>query len=356
MLARRRRRRQRRCGGGGKSVSGRIVRSFSCSPDPDPCSDDNAGRVAYVSSLSSGDLRGSGIVLEDLSVRFEGYDYVSKIAFRENAKRRPLVLIFPNYAGLKQFDVDVAVFLARCGYCAVAVEMYKDTAEYPRRLRNPSPDSSREDLVAHRAGSFSAMNEWLKSPQAWRKFMSSILARGQKHRAAHPRLAASIGYCFGGQCALEQVRNGDALQGIVSLHGVLSSRPYCEPLDFASKRDLREEERASDENFNSSCAILIENGHLDHYTSSPKARQRFWEEMKERNAQDVRFNDHWQADHGFALAPGVISNKYNQAADRRSTISMLGLFAELWPEYYSRSSIPTKNACGTTLVFSSSKL
>ena len=35
--------------------------------------------------------------------------------------------------------------------------------------------------------------------------------------------------------------------------------------------------------------------------------------------------------HGFALAPGMIASEYVEAADRRSTLAMLALFAEVWP-------------------------
>ena len=38
---------------------------------------------------------------------------------------------------------------------------------------------------------------------------------------------------------------------------------------------------------------------------------------------------------------------YTEAADRRSTLSMLSLFAEVWPEF-PQYPVPT-NACGTVL-------
>ena len=53
--------------------------------------------------------------------------------------------------------------------------------------------------------------------------MSKNLTQAKAHPAVHPSLAAAIGYCFGGQCCLDMVRNGDDLQGVVSLHGLLQS-------------------------------------------------------------------------------------------------------------------------------------
>ena len=48
-----------------------------------------------------------------------------------------------------------------------------------------------------------------------------------------------------------------------------------------------------------------------------------------------------------ALAAGVWSTAYHEAADRRSTLAMLSLFAEIWPQYTQNP--VTTNACGTVL-------
>ena len=60
------------------------------------------------------------------------------MAYPRGTSNRPLVLIFPNYAGEKDFDVDQAIFLAQMGYAAVSVDMYKDVEWYPKRVRNPT--------------------------------------------------------------------------------------------------------------------------------------------------------------------------------------------------------------------------
>ena len=85
---------------------------------------------------------------------------------------------------------------------------------------------------------------------------------------------------------------------------------------------------------------------------------RRWKEEMDGAGIDWRFNNHGNGvDHGFALAPGCFNNVYHEAADRRSTLSMLSLFAECWPEVEQRS-VHT-NACGTVLnqaVVAASKL
>jgi hypothetical protein len=36
-------------------------------------------------------------------VEFEGFKYEGQIAYTRGAEKRPLILVFPNYAGMKQF-------------------------------------------------------------------------------------------------------------------------------------------------------------------------------------------------------------------------------------------------------------
>ena len=59
------------------------------------------------------------------------------IAYIEGAGPKPVVLVHPNYAGLKQFDIDQCCFLARCGYAALCVDHYKDEGIYTFADRNP---------------------------------------------------------------------------------------------------------------------------------------------------------------------------------------------------------------------------
>jgi hypothetical protein len=55
-------------------------------------------------------------VLEEFPITSGGYTYKSWIAYRRGAPPKPVVMVFPNYAGLKDFDKDQAMFLAKLGY------------------------------------------------------------------------------------------------------------------------------------------------------------------------------------------------------------------------------------------------
>merc|ERR1712080_300263 len=93
------------------------------------------------------------------------------------------------------------------------------------------------------------------------------------------------------------------------------------------------------------CKVLIENGDLDD--AVPPESLAHWKKEMDECGIDWRFNNHAQTPHGFALAPGLISSAYVEAADRRSTLSMLSLFAEVWPDF---RQFPVEcNACGTGL-------
>jgi hypothetical protein len=68
---------------------------------------------AYLLAGAGGD---GDYVLEQFPITYGGYTYKSWIAYKQGAPPKPVVLIFPNYSGLKQFDKDQAMFMAKLGY------------------------------------------------------------------------------------------------------------------------------------------------------------------------------------------------------------------------------------------------
>lgn len=94
-----------------------------------------------------------------------------------------------------------------------------------------------------------------------------------------------------------------------------------------------------------SCKVLIENG--DHDDIVPTTSVNDFKAEMDAAGIDWRFHNHARTPHGFALAPGVWASEYKEDADRRSTLSMLSLFAEVWPEFYQET--VECNAAGTKL-------
>ena len=62
------------------------------------------------------EAKNGDLVVEDFPITFEGYTYkYGRIAYVKGRDPRPVILVHHNYCGLKQFDVDQACFMARCG-------------------------------------------------------------------------------------------------------------------------------------------------------------------------------------------------------------------------------------------------
>lgn len=322
---------------------------------------DNSGRCQrfpqHIRSIHSSTTGGSTVRCESLPVTFEGYTYRSEIAFKEGSEKAPVILVFPNYAGKKQFDVDQAVFLAKLGYVGVAVDLYKETPEYSQQDRNPNKDTPEELVAKHWRGAFGSMNGLLRNPATLRGLMAATLATARGHSHAHPKYAGGIGYCFGGACVLECVRGGLDMQAVVSFHGVLQTFPLFIPGLMGGKKEEKEFDRkvnpAPFTKYTSECKVLIENGDLDTIVPPPSI-DAFKKEMDEQKV-DWQFHNHAQTPHGFALPLGVWATDYNEAADRRSTLSMISLFVETWPEFSPDTSV-SHNAAGAPLGQVISKL
>lgn len=307
-----------------------------------------------VATAADGDL-----VVEEFPITYDGYTYrYGRVAYIRGRPPAPVVLVHPNYAGLKQFDVDQASFLARAGYVGLACDLYMDTPRYAfgernlsvKDLKGLSKGDKQKLIEKHFQGAFAAMNDLLLAPKHWRGLMGAYLEAAQAHPAVHQGLAGAIGYCLGGQCVLEQVRAGHSLQAVVSFHGLLQSRPCVQgPMLDPSKRmtddEIAKQIDVAPNSYNATCKVLIENGDLDEAVPPESVTQ--WKEEMDVRSIDWRFYNHAQTHHGFALAPGLISSQYGEAADRRSTLSMLSLFAEVWPQF---PQYPVEsNACGTKL-------
>lgn len=261
----------------------------------------------------------------DIPVQFGNNEFLGHlVAPPLSAGPRPLVLVIHNYQGLKFFDVDVAEYLARLGYAALAVDMYGTIVPAAERTwpdnANQIADYQKkcfEGMVScdHDYGYFRDLIE------VWRK---AGLAQPSVDSAVSP---SAIGYCFGGVAVLEAVRGGLDFAGVVSFHGLLQTGEDPNPSSYGVERPplkLREN------NHNTSTVVIIENGADDHLVL-PEHKERFYEEMNNAGVQWT-FNDHSGTPHGFALPPTLgPPGHLHEATDRRSTMTMLSLFRELYP-------------------------
>ena len=221
------------------------------------------------------------------SVTMKGY--LAYDAAREG--RRPGIIVVHEWWGLNDYTRKRARMLAGLGYTALAVDMYGDgkTASHP------------DD-----AGKFAAaVMQNMDAEKA--RFMAAFELLKQQPTTDSTRIAA-IGYCFGGEVALQMAREGVDLKGVVSFHGSLgTSRPAQPGMVKAS--------------------LLVCNGADDPFNPTA-AVEAFKKEMTDAKV-NFQFISYPGAKHAFtnpdADSLGKLFNlplAYNQAADSLSWSAM----------------------------------
>ena len=137
--------------------------------------------------------------------------------------------------------------------------------------------------------------------------LAQILARSGVDAAR----VAAIGYCFGGQLALELARDGAPLACTVAFHAMLSAG------DHEGAKRIRGK-------------VLACIG-ADDPLVPPEQRLAFEAEMR-AGGGDWQLHVHGGAKHGFANPDadkaGIAAVAYNRAAHERSWRAMLAMFGE----------------------------
>ncbi|MCW3116797.1 MAG: dienelactone hydrolase [Chitinophagaceae bacterium] len=131
------------------------------------------------------------------------------VVYDENSdKKRPAVLVVPEWWGLNDYPKFRARELAKLGYVAFAVDIYGNgkTAD--------NPDSAMKYASA-----------FYKDPQKAKARIDAAIAKIKTYSQVDTSSIAAVGYCFGGGVLLNTVRLGDELKGVVSFHGSLIGTP-----------------------------------------------------------------------------------------------------------------------------------
>jgi dienelactone hydrolase len=123
---------------------------------------------------------------------------------------------------------------------------------------------------------------------------------------------AAIGFCFGGQAALELARTGEDVAAVVAFHAKLDT---FRPQDSTKI----------------SGSVLVCLGDRDRFVSAEE-RETFLKNMTESGV-DCQMLLHSGVGHSFsdrhAQASGIPGLKYDERADRRSWAAMHALFEEV---------------------------
>ena len=261
----------------------------------------------------------------DIGFSFRGNDYLGHLVAPPQAiGPRPLVLVIHNYQGLKFFDVDVAEYLARVGYVGLAIDVYGETVPAGERLFPDDPGK----VDAFQKKCFEGLVAMDHDHELFRALLREWLERGRAHVSVDESFApAAIGYCFGGMAVIEAVRGGLDLSGVVSFHGLLQTGEDPNPARYGVTRPAL---KTCPNTYNAKTVVVVENGAEDPLVPN-ESKERFFAEMDSAGVDWV-FNHYAKTPHGFALPPTLgPPGRLHESADRRSTVSMLSLFREVFP-------------------------
>ena len=210
-------------------------------------------------------------------------------------KNNPGVLILPAWMGITEHTKTIGQKLSALGYHTFIADIYG--------VGN-TPKNTQE--AAERSGAFKA--DINKYRTRIRLALEQLIKSG-----ANAHEIVVIGYCFGGQGALEAARANMPVKGVVSFHGGL-------------KRDEKMEIQPIVPN------VLVLHGADDPYVPEAEVKS-FQEEMKKSHA-DWQMIYYANAVHAFT-EPGAGNDNskgvaYNKKADKRSWQAMLQFFGELF--------------------------
>ena len=232
-------------------------------------------------------------MLEEVSYEVQGKIYSGYLAHNQPANAVPGILVLHGGGGLGLHARESAQKLADEGYVAFAPDMFGEPVEGIDHATT---------LVAH----------YTENWQVLRARCGAALAFLKNHPNVDAGRTAAIGFCFGGQAALELGRSGVDLRAIVGFHSQLkTNRPQ--------------------DSVNITGSVLVCLGDRDCFVSS-EDRTRLLESMTESEV-DCQLLVFTGVGHSFtdphAAAANIPGIEYDAVADRRSWNAMMALFDEV---------------------------
>ena len=212
------------------------------------------------------------------------------------AGKRPGVIVVHEWMGHNEYARRRAEMLAQLGYVAFAIDMYG------KGVRAKDPQEA-----GQMAGRFKSDRKLMRD-----RARAGLDVLRKQSNVDTSRIGA-IGYCFGGQVALELGRSGAELAGIVSFHGAL---------DTPTPQDAR----------NIKGKVLACHGAADPFVP-PDHVHAFVKEMEDGKV-DWQLVAYGGAVHGFTNPdnknPAMQGVMYDEKADKRSWQAMQDFFNEVF--------------------------
>ena len=141
---------------------------------------------------------------KSLQQEYRGQTLDHVIVHDGTGRTLPTVIIIPTVMGVQSLEIGFAERLVALGYHAVVIDLFG------KRFRP----------VIDRGEAFAAMGELREDREALRDRLLTVLDEVRNRPHVDKDRIAVIGYCFGGQCALDVARSGADVAAVASFHGL----------------------------------------------------------------------------------------------------------------------------------------
>lgn len=229
----------------------------------------------------------------DVPYEVDGRVCTGYLASPTQDRDAPGILVFPGAGGLGAHARERTDQLAQLGYVAFAADLFG------RRV---------EGVENAQALTRKLTDDW----QDMRRRATAALDVLLMQKGVDCNRLAAIGFCFGGQVALELARSGADIRAVVGFHSELETRRRQDAKHIKAK-------------------VLVCLGDSDRFVGAAD-REHFLAEMRsaEVDCQMLLFTgvQHSFTDR-YAEASGITGLKYDATADRRSWAAMRALFDEV---------------------------
>ncbi|RIX32245.1 dienelactone hydrolase family protein [Sphingomonas edaphi] len=233
---------------------------------------------------------------QSLTQDYNGQTVEHVIVHDGSGRTLPTVIIIPTVMGVQPLEIGFAEKLNALGYHAVVADLF----------------GRRFEAGVDKEAAFAAMGELRADRPALRDRLLSIVSLVRQRDHVDRSKIAVIGYCFGGQCALDVARSGADVAGVASFHGLFDP-PGLPPQPIKAK-------------------VVAYHG-WDDPMVPPEAVVALGKELTDGGA-DWQIHAYGHVGHGFtnpnAHQIGIAGVAYNEAAARRSWASLEDYLAELF--------------------------
>ena len=232
----------------------------------------------------------------ELKQEYEGQTLTHVIVHDGSGRTLPTVLIIPTVMGVSPLELGFAEKLNELGYHAVVADLF----------------GKRFTPVVDREEAFAAMGKLREDRAALRDRLLAVVEEVRKRDHVDASRIAVIGYCFGGQCALDMARSGADVAAVASFHGLFDP-PGLPPQPIKAK-------------------VLAMHG-WDDPMVPPEAVVALGNELTEGGA-DWQIHAYGHVGHGFTNPNAHLINIegvfFHEAATRRSWASLENFLAEVF--------------------------